>query len=862
MLLKLLAATLSLAAFSCVPSKSKKGVPPAPAVDVPSDLDFSVEVDSSSLSTGTLRFALKTKGSGNVERVLVFLDGVEVANAKDTGGSFAVRLWEITDGEHEMKVRVLTTDKKQIEKSQKVVLAVPSVKVVESQFPSELYAGQAFRAEVRVEGKATAARLDLTNFAKDFPADTIKVTTLEGGGFAFEGQVPSDLVATQKTELARVLLTDEGGKQSVAEFQMFFASAKSLPLESDVAQVERTNLPQPSSPEPQAKVTFAQPDNALITGSTLELPIQFEGNIEPGTQVLLALDGMAGYLVYDAAALQGAPSSGSLTTFDANAAQLSLPVSLPTGSLKEGEKANWKAKVALRDSSGKVSGHATASLNAAAAKSGGLKVTLSWDSETDVDLHVVEPGDSEIYYGRTASPQRGALDLDSNAGCSIDKVNHENVYWELPPSGEYVVRVDFFDDCPPPDSPGAPGKGANWKVVVEGCGVKEEKIGSFAAGTDDQGAAGSGVEVIRFKAQCKPYRISGKAQYERTLPNGSKTKIGMSNVPIQVISEADLTVLGKGVIGAEGVYEVMFEAPENNGEAGLRFVLENERVVVNHRDSNSVHRINPKVTWKPHEQRDFKRDLVVKIEEDSGAINIFKNILLGMGWFASKNLKLDQTRVEWERNSENGRGASSYSSIEDFLSIEGATADSDEFDDPVILHELGHRVLTKFARDDSEGGVHKSNERTSPEMAWSEGFATYAALRILDINMYYDTTQSGLRGYFIDDVLGQPLSTEDNTSKGKISEAVVRAMLWDFQDPINKDEDDAFEGYESVMFRYIFGALKQKENLKRGTPEKADLADLLGHYGCPLKDEERNKLVALVEKRFFLKWYQESDFCK
>ncbi|MCA3016183.1 MAG: hypothetical protein INH41_27685 [Myxococcaceae bacterium] len=84
-----------------------------------------------------------------------------------------------------------------------------------------------------------------------------------------------------------------------------------------------------------------------------------------------------------------------------------------------------------------------------------LQVTLRWDSTDDLDLHLDEPSDGglcEIWYGsRTPACAAGALDLDSQAGCSMDLVLIENVIYPVdggrPPSGTYAVRVDHFRSC-------------------------------------------------------------------------------------------------------------------------------------------------------------------------------------------------------------------------------------------------------------------------------------------------------------------------------------------------------------------------------------------------------------------------------
>lgn len=89
------------------------------------------------------------------------------------------------------------------------------------------------------------------------------------------------------------------------------------------------------------------------------------------------------------------------------------------------------------------------------APSGELAVVLAWDTEADLDLHVVDPLGSEIWAGDMFSPKplpdagttAGALDFDSNANCVIDGRRLESVAWGVPPDGHFVVRVDAYSLC-------------------------------------------------------------------------------------------------------------------------------------------------------------------------------------------------------------------------------------------------------------------------------------------------------------------------------------------------------------------------------------------------------------------------------
>jgi hypothetical protein len=82
---------------------------------------------------------------------------------------------------------------------------------------------------------------------------------------------------------------------------------------------------------------------------------------------------------------------------------------------------------------------------------GVVQVSVTWNTNADVDLYVVDPTGAEIYYGNDTAASGGFLDLDSNAACSGDNIRNENITWsESAPSGTYTVRVNLWDDCDAP----------------------------------------------------------------------------------------------------------------------------------------------------------------------------------------------------------------------------------------------------------------------------------------------------------------------------------------------------------------------------------------------------------------------------
>jgi hypothetical protein len=77
---------------------------------------------------------------------------------------------------------------------------------------------------------------------------------------------------------------------------------------------------------------------------------------------------------------------------------------------------------------------------------GDVQVTLRWESNADVDLHVTEPAGTELWFGGPGpSPTGGRLDVDSNVGC-VQEASVENVFWPTggAPAGEYTVEVNGY----------------------------------------------------------------------------------------------------------------------------------------------------------------------------------------------------------------------------------------------------------------------------------------------------------------------------------------------------------------------------------------------------------------------------------
>ena len=148
----------------------------------------------------------------------------------------------------------------------------------------------------------------------------------------------------------------------------------------------------------------------------------------------------------------------------------------------------------VADASGNVSAPAMIRTTIHTVGTGDLQISVSWDVDNDVDLHVVDPNGFEVYWGDMTSAEGGMLDLDSNAACDIDHIRNENVVWPVgkAPAGSYTVLVDNFENCA--------SAAANYVVTVQKKGQAAQTfMGSFLA-TDpgDFGDQASGVTITTF----------------------------------------------------------------------------------------------------------------------------------------------------------------------------------------------------------------------------------------------------------------------------------------------------------------------------------------------------------------------------
>lgn len=176
----------------------------------------------------------------------------------------------------------------------------------------------------------------------------------------------------------------------------------------------------------------------------------------------------------------------------------------------------------------------------------------------------------------------------------------------------------------------------------------------------------------------------------------------------------------------------------------------------------------------------------------------------------------------------------------DEVSLGAGLEDTDEFDDAIILHEIGHWFVHRFSADDSPGGTHRDRQ-VEPRLAYGEGIAYFFAALLLDTPLSIDTFADSERvidleavsanGVVTDDLRG----TTDGTAGGRLREEVVAGLMWDAYDAADPAEpfdtvSIGVEGNFRIWLDDFPGANRRADVGARGI----DVADWLVALGCHL----------------------------
>ena len=124
-----------------------------------------------------------------------------------------------------------------------------------------------------------------------------------------------------------------------------------------------------------------------------------------------------------------------------------------------------------------------------------------------------------------------------------------------------------------------------------------------------------------------------------------------------------------------------------------------------------------------------------------------------------------------------------------------ANTDTDEYDQHVIAHELGHYYQDVFSRDDSLGGAHGAGDRLDFRVAFSEGWGNAFSGMVKNDPLYRDSLGSQQQLGFQIDV---ELNAAVGGNAGWFSEGSVQALVYDFFDSAADGSDAVALGFPPI----------------------------------------------------------------
>lgn len=185
-------------------------------------------------------------------------------------------------------------------------------------------------------------------------------------------------------------------------------------------------------------------------------------------------------------------------------------------------------------------------------------------------------------------------------------------------------------------------------------------------------------------------------------------------------------------------------------------------------------------------------------EDGSGPGNIYDTILTAYDYIVPiSGVPSSNLAVNWYLGYNPSCGSCYANNV---ISLNGKiatpNADGDQWDDAIIAHEFGHWVMDKFmVIPPNAGGEHGTtcNEYTTrPNLAWSEGWATFFGSASQN-NSFYIDTGGGIGSSTIRDNKDiETVSRLDTTGHGNFCEWQVAATLWDIIDS-NQDGSDTLQ---------------------------------------------------------------------
>lgn len=312
------------------------------------------------------------------------------------------------------------------------------------------------------------------------------------------------------------------------------------------------------------------------------------------------------------------------------------------------------------------------------------------------------------------------------------------------------------------------------------------------------------------------FTVTGVFQYEdKAWGYGGWTNVD----PILPVRRADVTVLdnvtsavlGTGSTGPDGSFEVVCTSAGTtdvvvrvNADTDLDGAFQRIRVT----NGSNVEYTAFSPVFAGHD---------TSLDLDVGSTTVTK--ILSGGDEANPFNMLDMGVDTWEYLSGPLVGAAAGSAVRIWWPEAGGSfasglnahiSEDDGYDDPVILHELGHVVQNMYSDSDSPGGSHSFGDSDQdPRLSFGEGYATFLAGVVLvqqigATAVYFDGNGASQSGGIQLRMRLEGAAPYTNDAFGAADEVAVAVTLYDIlddEDTVDTQpgvDDDAFDSTTTI----------------------------------------------------------------
>ncbi|AKF03429.1 Glucosamine-fructose-6-phosphate aminotransferase [Sandaracinus amylolyticus] len=372
-----------------------------------------------------------------------------------------------------------------------------------------------------------------------------------------------------------------------------------------------------------------------------------------------------------------------------------------------------------------------------------------------------------------------------------------------------------------------------WLVVI-GCDEASPREGDAgrdaAQGSVDAARPGDDASaVIDAASDAPPSGVSGRVTYDRR--PFARTGLGAA-----IASSAP----GVIVVLLDGEREVARTTTDEDGAYAFDAQGDGVRVLASSGDPESAVTDFDGATYA---FRGPAGDLHVGETDFAGALAIAHTMREGLE-YARVAFERDEPFPPLETHWERGRttpGGTSYASGDE-LWILGGPDDTDEFDEPVLLHELGHFLQHVIPFSRIVGGDPHAGADTDPRLAWNEGWPSFFASAVRGDPFYGDTVGGEISlaldlgalprsGDFVANA-GAPMSQP-------LSEWIIASSLWRLY-VASADVDQQRARSFGVLTRWL------AEGASDRAADGPELVDFLDGYLCTHAGADRAVIESYV----------------